>query len=123
MADVACVDLFCGAGGLTHGLISEGIRVVAGIDVDEACRHPFEANNAARFINEDVGRLAPKRLNEMFGDAKIRVLAGCAPCQPFSTYAQRYDVVGSPRWGLLYQFGRLHRDAAENGIPHPPRRG
>jgi DNA (cytosine-5)-methyltransferase 1 len=107
MADVACVDLFCGAGGLTHGLISEGVRVVAGIDIDEACRHPFEANNAARFIKEDVGRLAPKRLNELFGDAEIRVLAGCAPCQPFSTYAQRYDVVGSPRWGLLYQFGRL----------------
>ncbi len=107
MADVACVDLFCGAGGLTHGLIMEGIRVVAGIDVDEACRHPFEANNAACFINEDVGRLGPKRLNELFGDAEIRVLAGCAPCQPFSTYSQRYDVIGSPRWGLLYQFGRL----------------
>lgn len=107
MADVACVDLFCGAGGLTHGLISEGVRVVAGVDVDEACRHPFEVNNAAHFINEDVRRLAPNRLNELFGDAEIRVLAGCAPCQPFSTYAQRYDVVGSPRWGLLYQFGRL----------------
>ena len=107
MADVACIDLFCGAGGLTHGLISEGVRVVAGIDVDEACRHPFVANNAAHFINEDVERLALGRLNELFGDAKIRVLAGCAPCQPFSTYAQRYDAVGSPRWGLLYQFGRL----------------
>ena len=107
MGDVACVDLFCGAGGLTHGLISEGIKVVAGVDCDEACRHPFEANNSARFIHEDVGRLTTKRLDELFGDAKIRVLAGCAPCQPFSTYAQRYDVVGSPRWGLLYQFGRL----------------
>jgi len=107
MADIACVDLFCGAGGLTHGLVSEGITVVAGIDVDEACRYPFEANNAAKFINEDVGRLTPKRLEELFGVAEIRVLAGCAPCQPFSTYAQRYDVIGSPRWGLLYQFGRL----------------
>jgi DNA (cytosine-5)-methyltransferase 1 len=110
MADVACVDLFCGAGGLTHGLISEGIKVVAGIDVDEACRHPFEANNAARFINKDVGQLSPKLLNDLFGEAEIRVLAGCAPCQPFSTYAQRYNVVGSPRWGLLYQFGRLVKD-------------
>ncbi len=107
MTDVACVDLFCGAGGLTHGLISEGISVVAGIDVDEACRHPFEANNAARFIKEDVGSLTPRCVDELFGDAEIRVLAGCAPCQPFSTYAQRYDVVGSPRWSLLYHFGRL----------------
>lgn len=107
MTDVACIDLFCGAGGLTHGLTSEGLNVIAGIDVDDACRHPFEANNAAHFIKEDVGRVSPKRINELFGDAEIRVLAGCAPCQPFSTYAQRYDVVGSPRWGLLYQFGRL----------------
>lgn len=105
--DIACIDLFCGAGGLTHGLIAEGIRVVAGIDVDEACRYPFEANNSARFINKDVSRLSAKDLNKLFGESKVRVLAGCAPCQPFSTYAQRYDVVGSPRWGLLYQFGRL----------------
>jgi transposase-like protein len=30
--DVVCVDLFCGAGGLTHGLIDAGVRVVAGVD-------------------------------------------------------------------------------------------
>lgn len=107
MASTACIDLFCGAGGLTHGLISEGIKVVAGIDVDEACRHPFEVNNAAHFINEDVSLLTIENLEDLFGNAEVRVLAGCAPCQPFSTYAQRYDVVGSPRWGLLYQFGRL----------------
>jgi DNA (cytosine-5)-methyltransferase 1 len=107
MPSIACIDLFCGAGGLTYGLNSEAITVVAGIDVDEACRHPFEANNAAHFINEDVSRLTPEHLEGLFGKAEIRVLAGCAPCQPFSTYAQRYDVVGSPRWGLLYQFGRL----------------
>jgi DNA (cytosine-5)-methyltransferase 1 len=107
MRDIACIDLFCGAGGLTHGLISEGVDVVAGVDVDEACRFPFEANNAASFIHADVCQLAPRRLNKLFGSAKLRVLAGCAPCQPFSTYAHRYESVGSPRWGLLYQFGRL----------------
>ena len=32
MNKLACIDLFCGAGGLTHGLISEGVPVVAGID-------------------------------------------------------------------------------------------
>lgn len=107
MSEMACVDLFCGAGGLTHGFISEGIPVVAGIDVDEACRHPFEINNGARFIAGDVAQLSPDELNELFGGSEFRVLAGCAPCQPFSTYSQRYDTVGSPRWGLLYQFARL----------------
>ncbi len=60
--DVACIDLFCGAGGLTHGLISEGLNVVAGVDVDDACRHPFETNNSANFILKDVSRLLAWRL-------------------------------------------------------------
>lgn len=106
-SDLACVDLFCGAGGLTHGLRREGIDVVAGIDIDQACRHPFEQNNGSKFIEQDVDRLEAVDLKRLFGKADIRILAGCAPCQPFSTYSQRYDVVGSPRWGLLYQFSRL----------------
>ena len=107
MKQVSCIDLFCGAGGLTHGLLSEGIRVVAGVDVDLACKHPFEVNNSAEFIKLDVARLANEQLESLFGGSKIKILAGCAPCQPFSTYSQRYDVRGSPRWGLLYQFARL----------------
>ena len=111
MPRVAAIDLFCGAGGLTHGLISEGVPVVAGIDVEPACRHPFEINNAARFINEDVTRLTAPIMDDLFGAAEVRILAGCAPCQPFSTYAQRYETKGSPRWGLLYQFARLVKAA------------
>ena len=110
MTKVACIDLFCGAGGLTHGLTSAGIRVVAGIDVDPACHYPFETNNAARFVNCDVSRLTGTQLNDMFGKADIRILAGCAPCQPFSAYSHRYDITGSSRWSLLKQFGRLVRE-------------
>lgn len=109
MGDVACIDLFCGAGGLTHGLIKAGVPVVAGIDVDAACRYPFETNNAARFLAKDINSVTPSELKKLYGAAKIRVLAGCAPCQPFSTYSQRYDTLTSPRWPLLYQFARLIR--------------
>lgn len=49
----ACVDLFCGAGGLTHGFFLEGPPVVAGIDLGPACRFPYEANNQARFVEKD----------------------------------------------------------------------
>ncbi len=111
MSNIACIDLFCGAGGLTHGMKLEGLNVVAGIDVDGACRHPFEANNGATFVNGDVSKLSSDFLNNLFGDADVRVLAGCAPCQPFSTYSHRYETAGTPRWGLLYHFSRLIRDA------------
>jgi DNA (cytosine-5)-methyltransferase 1 len=106
MSDLACIDLFCGAGGLTCGLRKAGINVVAGVDVDKSCRYPFEVNNSANFLLEDVGEIKPEQLNEHFGRASVRVLAGCAPCQPFSTYSQRYETVGTARWGLMYHFAR-----------------
>lgn len=106
-SDLACIDLFCGAGGLTCGLRNAGIDVVAGVDVDSSCRYPFEVNNSAKFLLEDVSELKPEQLNEHFGRASVRVLAGCAPCQPFSTYSQRYETVGTARWGLMYHFARL----------------
>ena len=43
------VDLFCGIGGLTHGLRLAGFDVVAGVDADESCRFAFETNNDATF--------------------------------------------------------------------------
>ena len=106
----ACVDLFCGAGGLTHGFVLEGIPVTAGIDVDPACRFPYEANNNARFLERDVSKVTVSELKALFGNAGVTILAGCAPCQPFSTYAQRYELDGG-KWGLLYEFARLARGA------------
>ena len=88
--EIACVDLFCGAGGLTHGLRAAGVPVVAGVDLDSACKHPYEANNGgAKFYARDVAKLEAAEVSRWLGKAKVRVLAGCAPCQPFSTYAQR----------------------------------
>ncbi len=106
---VACVDLFCGAGGLTHGFKLEGLPVVAGIDLDPACHYPYTANNGgARFLERDVSKVTTEELNKLFGNAELKILAGCAPCQPFSTYAQRYEPDGKEgKWGLLYQFARL----------------
>ena len=106
---IACVDLFCGAGGLTHGFVLEGIPVVAGIDMDPACRFPYEANNdQAKFVERDISQVSANELNKLFGDADLKILAGCAPCQPFSTYAQRYELDGKDgKWGLLYHFARL----------------
>lgn len=80
------IDLFCGIGGLSHGLIKEGLDVVAGIDNDESCRFGYEYNNKAKFIHKDILDVSGEEINRLFGDDKnsLRVLVGCAPCQPFS---------------------------------------
>ena len=81
--------------------------MVAGIDLDAACRYPYEANNDALFLEKDVAKLTAKEITSFFGDASVKILAGCAPCQPFSTYAQRYDERRDHKWGLLNEFARL----------------
>ncbi len=60
------VDLFCGAGGLSYGFKSEGFVLAAGIDIDEACRFPYVANNQAPFIRKDVGSLTAKDVETLF---------------------------------------------------------
>jgi DNA (cytosine-5)-methyltransferase 1 len=104
---IEAIDLFCGAGGLTCGLRSSGISVLAGVDVDPGCKFPYEQNNDAPFCQRDVSSLTGRSLNELFSDGAIRLLAGCAPCQPFSTYSQGRKPHLSPKWGLLREFGRL----------------
>jgi DNA (cytosine-5)-methyltransferase 1 len=114
---IACVDLFCGAGGLTHGFVLEGLPVVAGIDLDPACRFPYEANNQAKFVEQDISQVTTSDLSALFGDADLTILAGCAPCQPFSTYAQRYELDGKDgKWGLLYEFARLAKGSSPDVI-------
>lgn len=102
------VDIFCGVGGLTHGLIRGGVRVAAGIDIDPSCKFPFEANNSAIFLERDVARLKASEVAQFYEGADYSLLAGCAPCQPFSTYSrsgrnQEYE----SQWPLVSSFGRL----------------
>ncbi|MEB3070165.1 DNA cytosine methyltransferase [[Mycobacterium] vasticus] len=105
---IRAIDLFCGVGGLTHGLARAGIDVVAGIDIDPACKYPYEANNTAEFIKRDVNELAAADVADMIGGAALSMIAGCAPCQPFSTYSRsgRSKKRGSD-WQLVEAFGRI----------------
>lgn len=98
------VDLFCGAGGLSYGLKLEGLQIAAGIDLDEACRYAFEANNKANFLLKDVSRLTAQELNGMFPEDSPKILVGCAPCQPFSYYNPKNS---DPKWRLIEQFSEL----------------
>jgi DNA (cytosine-5)-methyltransferase 1 len=105
---ISAVDLFCGAGGLTRGLTDAGIRVVAGLDIDPACEYPYEHNNSgAKFLPWDIGRVTGVQLFSLYPADHVRVLVGCAPCQPFSKYTQGLDTEADGEWGLLRSFGRL----------------
>jgi DNA (cytosine-5)-methyltransferase 1 len=107
MQKIKVIDLFCGIGGLTHGLIKEGLDVVAGIDNDLSCKFGYEYNNKAQFIGTDILKVTANQINELFGSTKgtIRVLAGCAPCQPFSKL--NLNAITEKQLEPLGKFGQL----------------
>jgi len=109
---VSAVDLFCGAGGLSHGLQEAGVSVVAGVDMEPACAWAFETNIGAPFIPRDVRQLTAEHLEPLWAEGAVRLLAGCAPCQPFSPYRRGADTSDEKQWPLLDEFSRLVREAS-----------
>lgn len=106
---INAVDVFCGAGGLTHGLQKSGINVQLGIDIDPACEYPFTENNDATFLKKSIEDLNSEDITEYFTKDGYKLLAGCAPCQTFSSYYKKASSTDE-RWFLLLQFSRLVKD-------------
>jgi len=105
--NITVIDLFCGIGGLSYGLQTEGFNIVAGIDTDDSCKFAYEYNNNAKFIAEDVNNITGEHLNKLFGKGNMKILVGCAPCQPFSSYSFKVKTKDQFKYDLLYEFGRL----------------
>ena len=85
---IKAIDFFCGAGGLTRGLLNAGISVLAGVDNDARMEKTYKYNNKpSRFVNCDIDKVKIHKLREELdirpGDTTL--YAACTPCQPFST--------------------------------------
>ena len=83
-----------------------GMTIVGGIDIDPACRHPFESNVKADYYERDVAKLTSDFVASIYPQWGVRVLAGCAPCQPFSTYTNPSSA-RTRQWQLLDKFGEI----------------
>jgi len=121
MVKIAAIDLFAGAGGLSYGLHQAGIPIVVGVDIDEDCEYPFEKNVGGEFLHRDVGAvlddwpgtdaepLDVEELDALYpaGEDTVRVLVGCAPCQPFSELNNGQGAADPEKWDLLRAMSRV----------------
>lgn len=106
----SAIDLFCGIGGLSYGLKKAGIPVLAGIDLDASCRFAYEQNVQAEFVSMDISKVQGKEINKKYWSSndQVKILAGCAPCQPFSTHLNKVkNKKQTKRWRLISEFQRL----------------
>lgn len=109
---IEVVDLFCGVGGLSAGFRNAGLDVLAGFDLDTSCKYAYEKNIDAKFVSVNVAELAGSDVAALYSPQAVKVLVGCAPCQPFSMYTGRYRQNESAedtdkRWELLRAFARI----------------
>ncbi|NTZ20757.1 DNA cytosine methyltransferase [Paenibacillus sp. JMULE4] len=105
-----CIDLFCGAGGLSCGFAQAGFDIRVGIDVDASALLTFERNHPqALAIKEDVARLTGDKLRELAGSETVLGMIGGPPCQGFSL-AGNHDP-DDVRNLLPYEYARLLKEA------------
>lgn len=102
---IEAIDLFCGIGGLTCGLRQADISVLAGLDSDESCSYSYEKNNNCKFITADISNYDFREMKKMYSKDSIKVLVGCAPCQPFSSHTfKAKNRENDSRWNLIDYF-------------------
>lgn len=104
------IDLFCGAGGLTVGLKRAGFKVVAAVEVDPEVARTYAKNHPeVKLLVKDIRDVTAKEILELTGLKKIDLIAGCPPCQGFSTLADK-DHRNDDRNQLVREMHRLVRE-------------
>jgi DNA (cytosine-5)-methyltransferase 1 len=112
------IDLFCGAGGVTHGFRQAGIPMALGVDFDSSLQTTFEKNNKTPFLCADLQKLS---IDKIIKYSKIKknekiIISSCAPCQPFSLQNNKvrreYDI----RTDLGFETVRIISEFEEKGF-------
>jgi DNA (cytosine-5)-methyltransferase 1 len=93
------VDLFCGCGGFTLGMLRAGFDCLAAIDFNKQAVTTLKANLADRSdldfspvrhaLQRDLTSFKPAELAALIGTDRLDVIVGGPPCQGFSTARQR----------------------------------
>lgn len=113
---LTAIDLFCGAGGLTLGLKRAGFNVVAGVEINPEIAKTYKANHpTTKLLIRDVQEITGKEILELTGLKEIDLVAGCPPCQGFTTLTTKYHRK-DPRNDLVLEMARLVEEMTPNMV-------
>lgn len=101
-----CIDLFCGAGGLSYGLELAGFNTIAAVDFDKNATTTFKENHPdSVVITEDISKLDTSTLTKLLDGQELDLLAGGPSCQGYSTHGKRDQ--NDPRNFLFEHYLRI----------------
>jgi DNA (cytosine-5)-methyltransferase 1 len=106
------IDLFSGCGGLSLGLKNAGFQVLAAVEIDGKARETYSLNHGdVRLVGTDIRKVSAAELMRTCGlkRGQLDLMAGCPPCQGFSTLRARngHAAAPDPRNDLIDEFARL----------------
>lgn len=102
------MDLFSGAGGMSVGVRSAGLKKVASVEIDKDASDTIRKNFPDSIHFETpIEELTESVLREKIGDRKINVVFGGPPCQGFSVAGLRNP--DDPRNKLFKEYIRFVR--------------
>lgn len=107
MNTINILDLFCGTGGFSVGIIksSDKFRLVGAIDILDVATKTVGANHPnTKVINGDIREIEPEYIKSKMNE-RIDVIVGGPPCQGFSTIRpNRGENIDDPRNTLFENF-------------------
>lgn len=96
------IDAFCGAGGLSLGLINAGFDVQFAFDFNERAIATYKANLGSHAYVMDAEAVEPSKITTT---GEVTLVAGGPPCQGFSV--QRRGTDADARNDLIFEFLRI----------------
>ncbi len=110
MMDLYSIDIFSGVGGLTEGMHQADFKTQLAFEIDEIASKAYRLNHPdTTVITKDIRKVSIAEINRRLNGKKIHLLAGCPPCQGFSSIRRlnRAQPVEDERNNLIMEYVRL----------------
>jgi len=107
------IDLFSGVGGLTEGLHKAGFQTELAFEIDELASKAYKLNHKkTKVITDDIRNISTEDVKKELGNKTIHLLAGCPPCQGFSSIRRlnKPEPVKDDRNKLITEFVRFVKE-------------
>ncbi len=107
------IDLFSGVGGLTQGLRKAGFQTKMAFEIDEVASSVYKLNHKrTKVITDDIRNIDTKKVKKQLKSQTIHLLAGCPPCQGFSSIRRlnKPKPVDDDRNTLIHEFVRFVKE-------------
>ena len=104
------IDLFSGCGGLSEGLRRAGFDVELAVEIDPDAVDTYKLNHPkTTVLQEDIRKIKIKDVKKMLKGKRPHLLAGCPPCQGFSSMKRlnRKKAAADERNDLIMEFLRF----------------